>query len=514
MAATVTPPQTLSPPVFGDGQYEAVIGLETHCQLNTATKIFCNCATTFDAPPNTNVCPVCLGMPGVLPVLNQQVLESAVKTGLALNGKIATYSKFDRKQYFYPDLPKNYQISQYDLPIVGEGWLEIELTDDKGKPLLAEDGKALTKPIGITRLHMEEDAGKLVHAGSDRLAGSTHSKVDFNRAGVPLLEIVSEPDLRTGREAAEYAQELRRIVRYLGVSDGNMQEGSLRCDVNISVRPNGQEKFGTKVEIKNMNSFSAIQKAIEYEIERQIAAIEKGETIVQETRLWEENSQRTISMRSKEGSSDYRYFPEPDLTPIEISADQLQQLHQALPELPAQKRHRYEAEFGLSAYDARVLTDDRATAEYFEATIVAGADTKQAANWVMGDIAAYLNTNRDVTLETLPLTPKILAELIELISKGTISGKIAKEILPELLEQGGSAKTLVERKGLIQISDEGALTTIIDELMLAHPKELEQYRAGKTKLKGFFVGQVMKNTNGRADPKLTNQILDRKLPAD
>jgi aspartyl-tRNA(Asn)/glutamyl-tRNA(Gln) amidotransferase subunit B len=357
---------------------------------------------------------------------------------------------------------------------------------------------------------MEEDAGKLVHAGSDRLSGSTYSLVDYNRAGVPLIEIVSEPDMRSGQEAAEYAQELRRIMRYIGVSDGNMQEGSLRCDVNISVRPIGQKEFGTKVEIKNMNSFNAIQKAIDYEIERQIAAIEAGERIVQETRLWEEGSQRTISMRIKEGSSDYRYFPEPDLPPIEVSKEQLEQWHSELPELPAQKRHRYESELGLSPYDARVLTDDRLVAEYFEAAIAAKANPKQTANWVMGDIAAYLNTEK-LTVTEIALKPLILAELINLIDEGTISGKIAKEILPELLAQGGSAKELVERKGLIQISDTSELEAIIDEIIAANPKELEQFRNGKTKLQGFFVGQVMKKTSGRADPKLTNQILDKKL---
>lgn len=492
-------------------QYEAIIGLETHCQLNTATKIFCTCATTFDSPPNTNVCPVCMGMPGVLPVLNQRVLESAVKAGLALNGRIAAYSKFDRKQYFYPDLPKNYQISQYDLPIVEQGWLEIEITDKKGKPLLDDQGKAQTKRIGITRLHMEEDAGKLVHAGSDRLAGSTHSKADYNRAGVPLLEIVSEPDLRTGQEASEYAQELRRIVRYLGISDGNMQEGSLRCDVNVSVRPVGQEAFGTKVEIKNMNSFSAIAKAIDFEIERQITALQTGEPIVQETRLWDESSQQTFSMRKKEGSSDYRYFPEPDLTPMEVETVDLRQWQSQIPELPAQKRHRYEDALGLSAYDARVLTDDQATALYFEATIAAGADAKQAANWIMGDIAAYLNTHRDVTLDTLPLTPALLAELVGLITDGTISGKIAKDLLPELLESGGSPKALVEAKGLTQISDPGAIEALVLEVIAAHPEELAQFRAGKTKLQGFFVGQLMKKTGGRVDPKLSNQILARHL---
>lgn len=483
-------------------QYEAVIGLETHCQLSTETKIFSSSSTKFGAPPNTNIDPICMGMPGVLPVLNQKVLEYAVKAGMALNCQIAPYSKFDRKQYFYPDLPKNYQISQYDLPIAQHGWLEIELIDGDGHPI--------RKKIGITRLHIEEDAGKLVHGGSDRLSGSTYSMVDYNRAGVPLIEIVSEPDIRSGVEAAEYAEELRRIVRYLGVSDGNMQEGSLRCDVNISVRPVGQVEFGTKVEIKNMNSFNAIQRAIDYEIERQIEAINTGTKIHQETRLWDENSQRTVSMRSKEGSSDYRYFPEPDLPPIEVSAKQLDQWHKELPELPAKKRLRYETELGLSPYDARVITDDKAIAAYFEAVVTAKANPKQATNWVMGDLTAYLK-NEKLTISDIAMTPKALAELIGLIEAGTISGKMAKEILPELLTKGGSPTELVESKGLVQISDTGALETAIDEILAANPKELEQYRAGKTKLLGFFVGQVMKKTEGRADPKLTNELLAKKL---
>ncbi|MBE9221722.1 Asp-tRNA(Asn)/Glu-tRNA(Gln) amidotransferase subunit GatB [Cyanobacterium stanieri LEGE 03274] len=485
-------------------KYEAIIGLETHCQLNTKSKIFCSCSTEFDSPPNTNVCPVCLGHPGVLPVLNQEVLNSAIKMGLALQGQIARYSKFDRKQYFYPDLPKNYQISQFDLPIVEHGRLEIELVDPKTK-------EATRKTIGITRLHMEEDAGKLVHAGSDRLSGSTHSLVDFNRTGVPLLEIVSEPDLRTGQEASEYVQELRRIVRYLGIGDGNMQEGSLRCDVNISVRPEGQKEFGVKVEIKNMNSFSAIQKAIEYEIERQIEAVENGEPILQETRLWEEGAQRTISMRIKEGSSDYRYFPEPDLPPLEITDAQLDEFQKTLPELPAQKRTRYESEYGLSAYDARVLCDDRDVALYFEAVVSGGASAKGAANWVTQDIAAYLNSNLDLDITKIALKPEMLAELITLIENGTISGKIAKEILPDLLEKGGSPKQIVESKGLVSISDPDELAKIIDEVLAENPDKLEQFRAGKTKLQGFFVGQLMKKTGGRAEPKLANQILNKKL---
>jgi aspartyl-tRNA(Asn)/glutamyl-tRNA(Gln) amidotransferase subunit B len=483
-------------------QYEAIIGLETHCQLSTETKIFSTSSAQFGSDPNTNIDPVCMGLPGTLPVLNQKVLEYAVKAGLALNAQIAPYSKFDRKQYFYPDLPKNYQISQYDLPIAEHGWLEIELVDAEGKPS--------RKRIGVTRLHMEEDAGKLVHGGSDRLSGSTYSLVDYNRAGVPLVEIVSEPDLRSGQEAAEYAQEMRRIMRYLGVSDGNMQEGSLRCDVNISVRPVGTEKFGTKVEIKNMNSFNAIHRAIDYEIERQIEAIASGEKIVQETRLWDESLQRTFSMRIKEGSSDYRYFPEPDLGPIEVSQEQLTRWKADLPELPASKRHRYEAEMGLSAYDARVMTDDRAMAEYFEATVAAGAGAKLAANWIMGDISAYLN-NEKLMIGAIALKPEMLAEMVGLIESNTISNKIGKDILPELLTKGGSAKALVESKGLVQVSDPKVIEAAIEKVLAAHPDELEKYRGGKKNMAGFFVGQVMKQTGGKADPKLTNQLLMKKL---
>ncbi|BAZ52268.1 glutamyl-tRNA(Gln) amidotransferase subunit B [Nostoc sp. NIES-4103] len=479
--------------------YEAIIGLETHCQLSTNTKIFSNSSTAFGADPNTNIDPVCMGLPGVLPVLNEKVLEYAVKAGLALNCQIAKYSKFDRKQYFYPDLPKNYQISQYDLPIAEHGWLEIELVDADGNPI--------RKRIGITRLHMEEDAGKLVHAGSDRLSGSTYSLVDYNRAGVPLVEIVSEPDLRSGQEAAEYAEELRRIVRYLGVSDGNMQEGSLRCDVNISVRPVGQKEFGTKVEIKNMNSFSAIQRAIEYEIERQIAAIEAGERIIQETRLWEEGSQRTISMRTKEGSSDYRYFPEPDLAPIEVSSEQLNKWRSELPELPAQKRRHYESELGLSPYDARVLTEERAVAEYFEGAIKAGANPKAAANWITQDIAAYLNKQK-LNITEIALSPANLADVITRIEKGKISNAQAKEKLADLLTGVSPEKAFA---GQELITDPTVLEPIIDEVIAANPKELEKYRNGNVNLKGFFVGQVLKKTSKRADPKLTNELVEKKL---
>ncbi|MCP9850040.1 Asp-tRNA(Asn)/Glu-tRNA(Gln) amidotransferase subunit GatB [Cyanobium sp. Morenito 9A2] len=487
---------------IGHEGWEAVIGLETHVQLATASKIFSAASTNFGDEPNTHIDPVVLGLPGTLPVLNQKVLEYAVKASLALNLQVAEHCKFDRKQYFYPDLPKNYQISQYDRPIAEEGWIEVEVAE-KGKD-------TYLKRIGIERLHMEEDAGKLVHAGSDRLAGSTHSLVDYNRAGVALAEIVSKPDLRTGREAAEYASEIRRIMRYLGVSDGNMQEGSLRCDVNISVRRGPDEPFGVKVEIKNMNSFSAIQRACDHEIARQIKAIEAGEPIAQETRLWDEGKQLTKSMRSKEGASDYRYFPEPDLGPIEVTPQRREAWRAELPELPAAKRHRYAEQLGLSIYDARVLTEERPMAEYFEAVVAAGADPKGAANWITGDIAAHVNAHR-LAYGDLPLRPQQLAELVRLIEGGTISGKIAKEILPELLEQGGSPAAIVEERGLGMISDPAAITAIVEDLLNGHPEEVEAFRGGKTKLQGFFVGQLMKRTGGKADPKLANQILVAKL---
>lgn len=488
--------------VSGIHAWEAVIGLETHVQLGTASKIFTGAPTAFGDEPNTHIDPVVCGLPGTLPVLNRRALEYAVKAALALNLHIAECSKFDRKQYFYPDLPKNYQISQYDEPIAENGWIEVEVAE-KGKDTYC-------KRIGIERLHMEEDAGKLVHAGSDRLTGSTHSLVDYNRAGVALAEIVSKPDLRTGREAAEYAAEIRRIMRYLGVSDGNMQEGSLRCDVNISVRRGPEARFGTKVEIKNMNSFSAIQKACDHEIQRQIKALEAGETIVQETRLWDEGKQVTRSMRSKEGSSDYRYFPEPDLGLIEVSVHQRERWRAELPELPAAKRHRYADELGLSAYDARVLTGERPMAMYYEALVAAGADAKAGANWLMGDIAAHVNANH-LNYSDLPLRPEQLAEMVQLIEKGTISGKIAKEILPELLEKGGSPKRILEERDLAVISDPAAISAAIEELLAAHPAEVKAFRGGKTKLQGFFVGQLMKKTGGKADPKLVNQLLSKKL---
>ncbi len=482
--------------------WEVVIGLETHVQLGTKSKIFTSASTTFGDDPNTHIDPVVCGLPGTLPVLNKKVLEYAVKAAMALNLNIASHSKFDRKQYFYPDLPKNYQISQFDEPIAEDGWIEVEVAE-KGK-------ETYVKKIGIERLHMEEDAGKLVHAGSDQLSGSTYSLVDYNRAGVALAEIVSKPDLRTGREAAEYAAEVRRIMRYLGVSDGNMQEGSLRCDVNISVRPTVNDPFGTKVEIKNMNSFSAIQKACEYEIKRQIKAYESGEEVKQETRLWDEGKQLTKSMRSKEGSSDYRYFPDPDLGPIEVSNDLKEKWRSELPELPAAKRNRYSADLGLSIYDARVLTDESSMATYFEKVVNEGGAAKTSANWITGDIAAYIKSNR-LTFDQLSFQPKELAEMLKMIDTGEISGKIAKEILPELLSQGGSPKQLVQERGLGMIGDPKVIEEIINQLILKHPNEVESFRSGKKKLLGFFVGQLMKETKGKADPKLANQILNEKL---
>ncbi len=486
----------------GVADWEAVIGLETHVQLGTNSKIFTSASTKFGDDPNTHIDPVVCGLPGTLPVLNQKVLEYAVKAAMALNLKIASHSKFDRKQYFYPDLPKNYQISQFDEPIAEDGWIEVEVAE-KGK-------ETYVKKVGIERLHMEEDAGKLVHGGSDRLAGSSHSLVDYNRAGVALAEIVSKPDLRTGREAAEYASEIRRIMRYLGVSDGNMQEGSLRCDVNISVRRGPKAPFGTKVEIKNMNSFSAIQKACEYEIKRQINAYESSELVIQETRLWDEGKQLTKSMRSKEGSSDYRYFPDPDLGPIEVSPDVREKWRSELPELPADKRNRYVRDLGLSAYDARVLSDERSMADYFDEVVSFGAEAKAASNWITGDIAAHVNSNR-ITYADLPFKADQLNEMLTLINEGQISGKIAKEILPELLLKGGSPKSLVKERGLGMISDSVLITKMIDELLMQFPDEVEAFRGGKKKLQGFFVGQLMKKTGGKVDPRLANQILNQQL---
>ncbi|XP_021838210.1 glutamyl-tRNA(Gln) amidotransferase subunit B, chloroplastic/mitochondrial-like [Spinacia oleracea] len=479
--------------------YEAVIGLETHVQLSTITKAFCGCAYNYGSEPNTNICPVCMGLPGALPVMNSKVIEYAVKLGLALNCKLSLNSKFDRKQYFYPDLPKGYQISQFDVPIATSGYVDLDL------PLEYGGGH---RKFGITRVHMEEDAGKLIHAD-----GGNHSQVDLNRAGVPLLEIVSEPDMRSGIEAAEYGAEMQRLVRYLGVSNGNMQEGSLRCDVNISVRPRGQVEFGTKVEIKNLNSFSAISRAIDYEITRQVQLHNQGLAyqIVQETRLWEEGAQKTVTMRKKEGLADYRYFPEPDLPEVTLTKEYIEDIRDSLPEIPELKRRRYE-QMGLSMQDVIFLANDVNVAEFFDATLSKGADMKLAANWIMGDIAAYMK-NEKVSINEIKLTPDELAELIDSIKKGTISGKIGKEILFELIAKGGTVKGLIKEKNLVQITDPAEIEKMIDRVLAENPKQVEQFRGGKTKLQGFFAGQIMKESKGKANPGVLNKILLEKLNA-
>ncbi|XP_020221649.1 glutamyl-tRNA(Gln) amidotransferase subunit B, chloroplastic/mitochondrial [Cajanus cajan] len=477
--------------------YEAIIGIETHVQLSTLTKAFCGCPYSYGSPPNSSICPICMGLPGALPVLNSKVIEFAVKLGLALNCNLAFNSKFDRKQYFYPDLPKGYQISQFDVPIATAGFLDVDIPVEFGGG---------HKRFGITRVHMEEDAGKLLHAEN-----GNYSQVDLNRAGVPLLEIVSEPDMRNGIEAAEYAAELQRLVRYLGVSNGNMQEGSLRCDVNVSIRPIGQSKFGTKVEIKNLNSFSSVGRAIDFEISRQVQLHSQGQEdqIVQETRLWEEGSQRTITMRKKEGLADYRYFPEPDLPAVILSQEYVDGIKNSLPELPEIKRRRYE-QMGLSMQDVLFLANDKNIAEFFEATLAKGADPKLVANWIMSDIAAFMK-NEKLTINEIKLTPEELSELIASIKGGTISGKIGKEILFELLAKGGTVKEIIEKKDLVQIVDPVEIETMVDKVIAENPKQLEQYRGGKTKLQGFFAGQVMKLSKGKANPGLLNKILLEKL---
>ena len=470
-------------------KYEVVIGLEVHAQLKTKSKIFAPDKNEFGQEPNSLTSPVTLGLPGVLPVLNKEVVNMGILTGLALNCEIPSRCKFDRKQYFYPDLPKGYQISQYDEPICVNGYLDI-----KGKR------------IGITRAHLEEDAGKLVHAGADGLAGSSYSLVDLNRAGTPLLEIVSEPDMRSSEEARNYMEELRNIVRYIGVCDGNLEEGSMRCDANISIMPKGSKEFGTRAEIKNVNSFSALQRAIEYEIDRQIDIVEEGGQVVQETRLWDDNSRETRSMRGKEDAHDYRYFPEPDLMPLEISREWVDRIKSTMPELPSQKRERYQG-LGLSEYDASVIVEQMGLALFFDKVLELGANPKTAVNFIMGEIAAYLKEAK-VEISETKLTPENLAELIALIEKGTISNNIGKQILIEdMITNGEKASAIVERKGLSQISDEGAIKELVQKVIDAHPAEVEAYKGGRTNLLGFFVGQVMKETKGRANPKTVNELI-------
>lgn len=469
-------------------KYEVVIGLEVHAQLKTKSKIFAPDKNEFGQEPNSLTSPITLGMPGVLPVLNKECVNMGILTGLALNCEIPSRCKFDRKQYFYPDLPKGYQISQYDEPICVNGHLDIN-----------------GKRIGITRAHLEEDAGKLVHAGANGLAGSTYSLVDLNRAGTPLLEIVSEPDMRSSEEAKNYMEELRNIVRYIGVCDGNLEEGSMRCDANISIMPKGSKEFGTRAEIKNVNSFAALQRAIEYEIERQIEIVEEGGQVVQETRLWDDNARETRSMRGKEDAHDYRYFPEPDLMPLEISREWVEKIKSEMPELPSQKRARYQ-EIGLNEYDASVIVEQMGLALFFDKVLELGANPKTAVNFIMGEIAAFLKEDH-IEITDTKLTPENLAELIALIEKGTISNNIGKQIIIEMLKDGTKASVIVEKKGLSQISDEGAIKELVQKVVDAHPNEVEAYKNGKTNLLGFFVGQIMKETKGRANPKTVNQLL-------
>lgn len=475
--------------------YEAVIGLEVHVQISTKSKIFCSCSTNFGAEPNSNVCPVCLGMPGVLPVLNKKALEYAITAGVALNCEIQERSIFARKNYFYPDLPKGYQISQYDLPLCLNGKLQIEVA-------------GIAKEIGITRIHMEEDAGKSIHG--ENIGDSASTYVDLNRTGVPLIEIVSEPDIRSGEEAKAYLQKLKAILQYAGISDCNMEEGSLRCDANISIRPEGQKEFGTKTEVKNMNSFKNVQKAIEYEIKRQKQAIEDGGAIVQETRLWNPEKNITVSMRSKEEAHDYRYFPDPDLIPVIVNESWVKDIQASLPELPDEKKERFIDEYKLPKYDAEVLTSVKSYAEYFEMCTKYYNNPKIVANWIMSEMLREVN-EKNCDIFELSITPEKLAKLLQLIDNGTISGKIAKDVFEEMLRSGDYPEKIVKAKNLSQISDTSELEQIILKIFDEHPKELERFRSGEKKLQGFFVGQIMKKTGGKANPKLVNQLISKLI---
>lgn len=473
-------------------EFEAVIGLEVHAQLKTQTKIFCGCSTRFGASPNTHTCPVCLGMPGVLPVLNRRVVEFTIKAAIATECEIQKESRFARKNYFYPDLPKGYQISQYELPIARNGKITVQAGETE-------------RTIGITRIHMEEDAGKLVHDPHRPV-----SRVDLNRTGVPLIEIVSEPDIRSSEEAGAYLRELRSILRYIDVSDGNMEEGSFRCDANVSVMPRGSSVYGTRTEIKNLNSFKNVENALEFEIHRQRETIIDGKKVIQETRLWDPDKGITTSMRGKEEAHDYRYFPDPDLLPLVVDEKWIDNVRKELPELPREKRKRYMDEYGLSPYDAGVLTATREMAEYFESCLSFSRNPKQAGNWVMGPLLGYLNAHGK-SIEDSPVSAKHLGELVNLIEKGTISGKIAKSVFEEMAETGKNPSDIVDEKGLVQVSDEDTIEPVIDRILSNHPDEVEAYREGKKKLMGFFVGQVMKETKGVANPKTVNQILSKKL---
>jgi aspartyl-tRNA(Asn)/glutamyl-tRNA(Gln) amidotransferase subunit B len=475
-------------------KYEAVIGLEVHAQLQTNTKIFCGCETCFGEEANTRTCPVCIGMPGVLPVLNKQALEHIVKTGLATHCTISPYSRFARKNYFYPDLPKGYQISQYELPLCERGYIEIVV-----------DGAV--KRIGLTRIHLEEDAGKNLHTAE---AGA--SLVDLNRAGTPLMEIVSEPDIRTAEEASEYLKKLRSILRYIEVSDADMEKGNFRCDANVSIRPMGSKEFGTRTEIKNVNSFKYVQKAIEYEIKRQAQVLADGGKVFQETRLFDSSKGVTFSMRSKEEAHDYRYFPEPDLVPIVVAKETIESISRTIPELPDAKRERFAKAYGLPEYDADMLTQSRALAAYYEAAAKLSGQPKVASNWIMGELMRLLNAeNKEI--EGCPISPEKLAGMVKLIGDGVISTKIAKTVFEEMFKTGKDAETVVKERGLVQVSNTDEIEKIIDDVIAANPGQTAEYRSGREKLFGFFVGQVMKSSKGKANPDLVNQLLKKKLSA-
>ncbi|RKX61321.1 MAG: Asp-tRNA(Asn)/Glu-tRNA(Gln) amidotransferase GatCAB subunit B [Thermodesulfobacteriota bacterium] len=473
-------------------EFEAVIGLEVHAQLNTQTKMFCSCSTKFGKPPNTQVCPVCMGLPGVLPVINKQAVEYALKLALALNCKINLKSIMARKNYFYPDLPKNYQISQYELPLAEGGAVEIEVNGIK-------------KKINLVRIHMEEDAGKLIHDEKQ-----PYSYVDFNRAGVPLLEIVSSPEISSPEEAVAYLKTLRRILRYLEICDGNMEEGSLRCDANVSVKPKGSEKFGTKVELKNMNSFKHVERALNYEIKRQIGLLMEGKEIVQETRLYDEATQTTHPMRGKEEAHDYCYFPDPDLIEIQIEESLLKRLEAELPELPKIKKERFLKTYNLTPYEVDILIEEKSLAEFFEKTVKIYPNPKAVSNFVLTEVLRYLNRDGKDISET-NLKPENLAQLLELVEKEVISITIAKQIFPEVYERGAEPKKIVEERGLVQESSEEKLKGICEEILAQNPAEVKKYKAGKKGLLGFFVGQVLKKTKGKANPKVVNKILTELL---
>ncbi len=476
-------------------EYEAVIGLEVHAQLLTGSKIFCSCSTRFGESPNSLVCPVCSGMPGVLPVLNRRVVEFGIRAALATHCQIAPYSVFARKNYFYPDLPKGYQISQYELPLAIGGWLDVEV-----------DGQS--RRIGLTRIHMEEDAGKLLHEEDGRASDS--SFVDLNRTGVPLLEIVSEPDIRSPEEASAYLKKLRAIVQYLDICDGNMEQGSFRCDANVSIRLRGKEDLGTKAEVKNMNSFKNVQKALAYEIRRQEAILDAGEEVVQETRLWNPDKNLTFPMRSKEEAHDYRYFPDPDLVPLRIDTRWVEEVRSQLPELPDERKKRFEEKLELPAYDAEVLTASKAQAEYFEECVRLYPQAKTVSNWIMTELMRELKgDNKEI--EECPVTPKNLAVMLDLIDKKVISGKIAKKVFDEMYQTGKDPEQIVKEKGLVQVTDEAAIEKIVDQVLESNLDQVDQYRQGKEKVFGFFVGQVMKASKGKANPQIVNQLLKKKL---